>query len=194
MCHVYGTDCEFPPSPRSAGRALLNPGKVQKSYRTPQSNTPCRREPLAPAKTHAPQNGIRLSSSPPTSTASSSGPKAVLDPYNTHLMLALDSPEDEDNSHIIGPAVTNDTQVLADYLSSEPSIHERMIRVVKPRPGVQAGQVPCSTTPGGVRKPVIFTAVRKRPYGLSPRQTAPLQKYQIVEKMLEPWISALIDL
>lgn len=109
-------------------------------------------------------------------------------------MLALDSPEDEDNSHIIGPAVTNDTQVLADYLSSEPSIHERMIRVVKPRPGTQVGQMPRSTMPGGIRKPVIFTAVRKRPYGLAPRQTAPLQKYQILEKMLEPWTSKLIDL
>ncbi|KAK7448572.1 fungal specific transcription factor domain-containing protein [Colletotrichum acutatum] len=199
MCHVYGTDCEFPPSPRSAGRAPLNPGKVQKSYRTPQSNTPCRREPLASAKVHAPvpQNqsgGIRASCSPPTSTTSSSGPKVVLDPHNTHLMLALDSPEDEDNSHIIGPAVTNDTQVLADYLSSEPSIHERMIRVVKPRPGAQVGQMPRPTMAGGLRKPVIFTAVRKRPYGLSPRQTAPLQKYQIVEKMLEPWTSKLIDL
>ncbi|KAK2045692.1 fungal-specific transcription factor domain-containing protein [Colletotrichum somersetense] len=196
MCHVYGTDCEFPPSPRSASRAPLNPGKVQKSYRTPQSSsTPYRREPPAPVKVQAPQSGIGTSSSSPsTSVASSSGPKAVLDPHNTHLMLALDSPEDEDNSHIIGPAVTNDTQVLADYLSSEPSIHERMIRVVKPRPGVQMGQTPRSTTAGGNRKPVIFTAVRKRPYGLSPRQTAPLQKYQLVEKMLEPWISSLIDL
>ncbi|KAL0934396.1 C6 transcription factor [Colletotrichum truncatum] len=128
--------------------------------------------------------------------ASSSGPKVVLSPHNPHLMLALDSPEDEDNSHIIGPAVTNDTQVLADYLSTEPSIHERMIRVVKTRPGSQAGQAPQSPEPfkGGIRKPVIFTAVRKRPYGLAPRQTAPLQKYQIVEKMLEPWTSTLIDL
>ncbi|OLN81998.1 putative transcriptional regulatory protein C105.03c-like protein 2 [Colletotrichum chlorophyti] len=192
MCHVYGTDCEFPPSPRSAGRAPLNPGKVQKSYRTPQYNTQCRREPLASAK--VPRSGLHTSTSPPTSTASSSGPKAVLDPQNPHLMLALDSPEDEDNSHIIGPAVTNDTQVLADYLSSEPSIHERMIRVVKPRPGMQVGQTPRSSMSGGIRKPVIFTAVRKRPYGLSPRQTAPLQKYQIVEKMLEPWTSKLIDL
>ncbi|KAK2012003.1 fungal-specific transcription factor domain-containing protein [Colletotrichum eremochloae] len=195
MCHVYGTECEFPPSPRSAGRAPLNPGKVQKSYRTPQPSTPYRRELPAPAKVQAPQSGIGTSSSSPsTSTASSSGPKVVVDPHNTHLMLALDSPEDEDNSHIIGPAVTNDTQVLADYLSSEPSIHERMIRVVKPRPGVQMGQTPRSTIAGGTRKPVIFTAVRKRPYGLSPRQTAPLQKYQLVEKMLEPWISSLIDL
>ncbi|KAF6808449.1 fungal specific transcription factor domain-containing protein [Colletotrichum musicola] len=199
MCHVYGTDCEFPPSPRNAGRAPLNPGKVTKAYRTPQSNTPCRREPLASAK--APQNAIHVrttSTSPSTSasTTSNSGPKAVMSPHNPHLMLALDSPEDEDNSHIIGPAVTNDTQVLADYLSSEPSIHERMIRVVKPRPGSQVGQMPRSSMAlsGGIRKPVIFTAVRKRPYGLAPRQTAPLQKYQIVEKMLEPWTSALIDL
>ncbi|OBR03418.1 Fungal specific transcription factor domain-containing protein [Colletotrichum higginsianum IMI 349063] len=223
MCHVYGTDCEFPPSPRSAGRVPapppLNPGKVQKPYRTtnhhhhhrrpPQSNTPCRREPLASAaKVYASQSAtgaaaaaaIRHSTSSPTGTASSggsapgSGPQAMLDPHNTHLMLALDSPEDEDNSHIIGPAVTNDTQVLADYLSSEPAIHDRMIRVVKPRPGAQPNQVSRSTVSGGVRKPVIFTAVRKRPYGLSPRQTAPLQKYQIVEKMLEPWTSTLIDL
>ncbi|KAL3297608.1 fungal specific transcription factor domain-containing protein [Colletotrichum asianum] len=199
MCHVYGTDCEFPPSPRSAGRAPLNPGKVQKSYRTPQSNTPCRREPLAVAAAKAPQSSIHVrttSTSPPTSTTSAPGPKAVLSPHNPHLMLALDSPEDEDNSHIIGPAVTNDTQVLADYLSSEPSIHERMIRVVKPRPGSQVGQTPRSSMDlsGGIRKPVIFTAVRKRPFGLSPRQTAPLQKYQIVEKMLEPWTSTLIDL
>ncbi|KAJ0160675.1 putative transcriptional regulatory protein [Colletotrichum tanaceti] len=244
MCHVYGTDCEYPPSPRSAAGRVptpapappLNPGKVQKPYRTtntnhhnnhnhnhnrnrnqhqrrlPQSNTPCRREPLASsaAKVYASQAAavptIRHSTSSPTSTASSggsapgssSGPQVVLDPHNTHLMLALDSPEDEDNSHIIGPAVTNDTQVLADYLSSEPAIHERMIRVVKPRrPGgaqPNQGMPSRSTGSGGVRKPVIFTAVRKRPYGLSPRQTAPLQKYQIVEKMLEPWTSTLIDL
>ncbi|TEA20484.1 putative transcriptional regulatory protein [Colletotrichum sidae] len=208
MCHVYGTDCEFPPSPRSAARAPLNPGKVQKTYRAPQSNTPCRREPLAAvaaANSKAPQNGSSIhvrttSTSPPTSsssTTSCSGPKAVSSPHNPHLMLALDSPEDEDNSHIIGPAVTNDTQVLADYLSSEPSIHERMIRVVKPRPGMQVGgqtaMSPMSSM-SGIRKPVIFTAVRKRPYGLAPRQTAPLQKYQIVEKMLEPWTSTLIDL
>ncbi|KAK1997328.1 fungal-specific transcription factor domain-containing protein [Colletotrichum falcatum] len=216
MCHVYGTDCEFPPSPRSAGRAPpLNPGKVQKPYRAaaaaaaaPQRpSKPYRREPL-PALARvvqAPRGVVRTTtttttttaSSPSTSTASSgSGPRAALDPHGSthHLMLALDSPEDEDNSHIIGPAVTNDTQVLADYLSSEPSIHERMIRVVKPRPGVQTAQAPGSTAPRGARKPVIFTAVRKRPYGLSPRQTAPLQKYQLVEKMLEPWISSLIDL
>ncbi|KAH9983784.1 hypothetical protein F4779DRAFT_624505 [Xylariaceae sp. FL0662B] len=66
--------------------------------------------------------------------------------------LSLDEAE-ADNPHIIRRDLTNDNQVLADYLST---VHQSIgvMRLIRPPPGTHSG-------------PVIFKKVQKRPLGVS---------------------------
>ncbi|KAL1892146.1 hypothetical protein Cpir12675_004654 [Ceratocystis pirilliformis] len=90
--------------------------------------------------------------------------------------------EDEDggNAHIIGPDVTRDSQVLADYLAMmHPSTG--VMRVIKPQ----------ATTQGG---PVIFARVKRQPLGMVMSTSPSAKKLKIVEKLLEPWNKQLLQL
>ncbi|RSL53578.1 hypothetical protein CEP54_010341 [Fusarium duplospermum] len=87
--------------------------------------------------------------------------------------------EQQHNLHIVGPAVTSDNQVLSDYLSAMPSA-TRGSRMVIPVPGNRS-------------RPVLFTMVQKQPLGLDSNRSLPAEKLQIAEKVLEPFLSDLLD-
>lgn len=94
--------------------------------------------------------------------------------------LALGSnDEQQHNLHIVGPAVTSDNQVLSDYLSAMPS-SARGSRIVRPAPGNRS-------------RPVLFTMVQKRPVGLDSNRSFPEERLQLIEKLLEPFASDLLD-
>ncbi|KAI1842058.1 hypothetical protein JX266_011709 [Neoarthrinium moseri] len=116
-------------------------------------------------------------SSPPTGNTWAELRRAEKDCQPTPL--SADDAEQE-NPHIVGPANTSDSQVLADYLSIISSSNGG-VRMVRP--------VPASRS-----KPVLFATVKKRPIGMDNSPSPSQQKLHFIEKLLEPCIDQLIDL
>ncbi|KAF7560778.1 hypothetical protein G7046_g3361 [Stylonectria norvegica] len=95
--------------------------------------------------------------------------------------LARGSIDDQQhNLHVVGPAVTSDNQVLADYLSS--------------MPGATRGSRTVIPAPANGSRPVLFTMVQKHPLGLTVKRSLPAEKLEIIEKLLEPHLAEIVDL
>ena len=84
------------------------------------------------------------------------------------------------NLHVVGPAGTSDSQVLSDYLSGIPGSTTRSTRMIIP--------VPASGS-----RPVLFTTVQKRPVGITLKSSPSAEKLEIIEKLIEPHKSQIID-
>lgn len=193
MCRVHGTKCEFP---ASTSRSLASPRPPRRSsglgdprgkgaaassrIRGSQARAGSTGTSALPTEEHhlqATGAAIIPALRPPTSGTGGSQP-------STTLLPGLGSPGEEESSHIVGPVVTNDTQILADYLRADPSHGTgRLTRMV--RPGYNDDDS---------RKPVLFARVSKRPVGQTPNQTTAALKCQIIEKMVEPWADDLVNL
>ncbi|KAJ4421973.1 hypothetical protein N0V82_003369 [Gnomoniopsis sp. IMI 355080] len=95
--------------------------------------------------------------------------------------LATDDSEQQ-NTHIVGPANTADSQVLADYLSTI-TTDNGGIRMVRPLPGSRS-------------KPVLFSTVQKRPIGveITACTNQAREKLNIIEQYLAPWAEQFIEL
>ncbi|KAL6918073.1 hypothetical protein FSST1_009568 [Fusarium sambucinum] len=105
-------------------------------------------------------------------------PQQDAQPEESPLALGSND-EQQHNLHIVGPTVTSDNQVLSDYLSAMPS-SARGSRIVRPVPGNRS-------------RPVLFTMVQKRPVGLDSNRTFPEERLQLIEKILEPFASGVLD-
>lgn len=200
MCHVHGTLCEFPTAASGATHARERP-------RTPRTRPSRTRRPDSRATSKVassaaavgynnnnadnhndPTLGHRKAlSASVTSPTPPAGRYAGFSPRDgsaSHFIVGLGSQEDDESSHIVGPAVTSDTQILADYLRAEPSAGGRLARMA--RPGRNHGP--------GSDKPVMFARIRKHPVGKPLCQSTASMKCEIVEKILEPWTEELVDL
>ncbi|KAH8660216.1 fungal-specific transcription factor domain-containing protein [Xylariales sp. PMI_506] len=104
----------------------------------------------------------------------------VGDERNTHLTpLSVDDAETE-NPHIVGPANTTDSQVLADYLAviGNGSTGMRMVRPV----------------PSSRSKLVLFVAVKKRPLGVQTNSGRASKKLHLIECLIAPYANELLIL
>jgi hypothetical protein len=114
-------------------------------------------------------------------------------PLTHHLQQPPNTPEDDQaslefgtaddhalNLHIVGPAMTKDSQVLSDYLSAIPGAVTRGTRMVVP--------LPASRT-----TPVLFHKVMKRPVGVPANRSPSAEKLEIIEKLLEPYAEDVIN-
>ena len=164
MCRVHGTECSFPD-----GRAKRTPQKRRASKVAPVLPPPSLRAPAASAQPLGVSPLVAVSSQFPIPTQEQS---------DQDTPLSLDA--EDDNPHILGPAVTGDNHVLADYLSNISG--GQGIREIRP------------VEPGSSSSPVIFTKVQKRPLGLTWNSNPALHKLQVIEKLVEPWGPHLIDL
>ncbi|CAG8248089.1 unnamed protein product [Penicillium salamii] len=158
MCRAHGTDCTFP-----NGRAKATSHKRHSAETAPRVPHPALRTPVA-----CPLNGP-LAVSPHFSNSQS---------QNLDTPLSLEA--DDDNPHILGPAVTGDNHVLADYLSNISG--GQGIREIRP------------VEPGSSSSPVIFTKVQKRPLGLTVNFSPAMKNLETIEKLIEPWGPHLIEL
>lgn len=103
------------------------------------------------------------------------------------MIAGLGSPEEEESSHIVGPVVTSDTQILADYLRADPhhGVGRRLARTARPgRDGSGSA---------GPDNSVMFARVRRRPMGQTPNQTVASGKCLVIERIIEPFADELID-
>ncbi|EKJ70833.1 hypothetical protein FPSE_08985 [Fusarium pseudograminearum CS3096] len=114
----------------------------------------------------------------PLASRSTEWPQQDAQPEESPLALGSND-EQQHNLHIVGPTVTSDNQVLSDYLSAMPS-STRGSRIVRP-------------VPGNISRPVLFTMVQKRPVGLDSNRTFPEERLQLIEKILEPFASDVLD-
>ncbi|KAJ5794746.1 transcriptional regulator family: Fungal Specific TF [Penicillium paradoxum] len=160
MCRAHGTECTFPNV-----RAKILPPKRSSAECPPILPHPTLRAPIVAAPLSV------VPASPHFSI-----PTQDQNDQDTPLSLEAD----DDNPHILGPAVTGDNHVLADYLSNISG--GQGIREIRP------------VQPGSSSSPVIFTKVQKRPLGLMVNSSPALDKLQTIEKLVEPWGPHLIDL
>ncbi|KAK0382890.1 hypothetical protein NLU13_8806 [Sarocladium strictum] len=144
MCQAHGTDCIYPPNPRS-----LTEGSRRR------------------------RRGRQNTASAPTSrvirAASGSRQPAPV----------FDSPEDQQNLHIIGPTGANDTQVLSDYLSRTP--------------GASLGAQNLIPVPASRSRSIFFTRIDKRPLGINLYHNPAAEKLETIERIIEPWGPVLRD-
>ncbi|KAI0880215.1 fungal-specific transcription factor domain-containing protein [Annulohypoxylon maeteangense] len=195
MCRAHGTECEFPTKPQSSSiQGKINKGqKVQARERTVSENAP-RRPPHLTLYDHegiadgrpaiindpnsvvldTPWDGMNTPKAHPTIHH---GPDE-----SQQTPLSIEDTENE-NPHIISPAMTSDSQVLTDYLSTMGS-DGCGIRLIRPQRPKQAN---------GTRQ-VLFTAVQKRPVGLTISPSPSHTKCEIIEKLLGPWTEKMVDL
>lgn len=165
MCRAHGTECTFP-----NGRGKSTP---QKRYSTEDSPIQPHPNLRTPAVATRPLNRLP----PPVAT---SPQFSIVTQARNEQDTPLSLEADDDNPHILGPAVTGDNHVLADYLSNISG--GQGIREIRP------------VEPGSSSSPVIFTKVQKRPLGLMVNSSPALHKLQTIEKLVEPWGPHLIDM
>ncbi|KAF4455635.1 transcriptional regulatory [Fusarium albosuccineum] len=204
MCRAHCTDCVFPPGPSSGANRTPETRRRRQTRSTSGPGTPRRRSlapgPLSgdsileqpdagpesvsipipiPTPVHVPPPSNPIGVSPVLSrNAECTVPNQNGQENESPLALAS-SDEQQHNLHIVGPAVTSDNQVLSDYLSAMPSA-TRGSRMVIPVPGNRS-------------RPVLFTMVQKRPLGLDSNRSLPAEKVQLIEKILEPFVTDVLD-
>ncbi|KAJ5836376.1 hypothetical protein N7447_002402 [Penicillium robsamsonii] len=164
MCRAHGTECTFP-----NGRAKSTPQKRYSTETGPLLPHPSLRTPIAAAQP--------LSRAP---LVAASPQFSIVTQAQSDQDTPLSLEAEDDNPHILGPAVTGDNHVLADYLSNISG--GQGIREIRP------------VEPGSSSSPVIFTKVQKRPLGLMVNSSPALHKLQTIEKLVEPWGPHLIEI
>lgn len=179
MCKLHKSDCNFPDLPQASP---IRPATRCQSIR--QSNRNGRGSPAEQTRATTTRSSNRRTNTGTTGANSLQRVNSV--PYPLFLQvpeeppLGLSSAEDDNlNLHIVGPAATDDSRVLTDYLAGIPGA---------PRSSQLA--VPVSSDRS---KPVFFTTVQKRPLGFATHQSPAAEKLEIIEKLLEPSLDDIIE-
>ncbi|CAG2013033.1 unnamed protein product [Fusarium graminearum] len=207
MCRAHRTECVFPPESGVNQSSTPKPRRRAKQdsraslARAPHDSSTVPGRPVSVLVDSAiEQSTISIAADPiPTSTRgsirdtttrnaapvisslasrSTEWPQQDAQPEESPLALGSND-EQQHNLHIVGPTVTSDNQVLSDYLSAMPS-STRGSRIVRP-------------VPANISRPVLFTMVQKRPVGLDSNGTFPEERLQLIEKILEPFASDVLD-
>ena len=200
MCRAHGTECVYPSDSQaqqpSSAKSTPSAKRRRRSgarQRTPVSGSappgvsaPSFRGPAESGIIHSPAlNRTRLpnlvTSAPPLVQSSAGHGILGRDQHNVYDENPFDSSADDDehNLHIVGPAVTKDSQVLSDYLSAIPDA-TRGTRMFLPVPANRS-------------KPVLFTRVQKRPVGISVNRSPSAEKLNIIEHLIGPLVPDVID-
>lgn len=175
MCKLHGSDCCFPDPAQLNSTARSAPRR--QSTRRRNRNAPTR-EPPATATRSSSRRSTETVDAPPlqaTGTLQFENMNQI-----TEEPLGLNAADDGNhNLHIIGPAAADDSRVLTQYLS-DVSDAPRSSRMVAP-------------VSSGISRPVMFTAVQKRPLGIATHPSPSAEKLEIIEKLLEPDLDDVID-
>lgn len=181
MCQAHGTQCSFLGESGGSGES----GPAPKRQKTASRQTERRLPGAGRASTSTPSRGGLESGS---TGAIALGSTAVVahearppSPHDTQgLPISLHPADDDDSPHILGPAVTGDSHVLADYLSNA-RMGSRAIHMIRPM------------LSGGDTEPVMFTKVQKRPLGMAVDPTPPSLQLHMIQKLVEPWEEPLVE-
>lgn len=201
MCHVHGSECVFPEAtksstPRRKRARITKTSELQGQITMEDSG-------------HTPAIGEGIGMTPVPGPPSDFSQRVQASAFWDHGLqqqqqhhaiyssgyVPTDAPvpepvsnqaEDaEQSAHIVGPATTNDAQVLGGYMSGLPQ--------------GSTGSSPTWSFPNtmsfrDVRKPVVFAPIRKQPEGMKLTQTQGMYQCQVIEKLVDPYGQDLIDL
>ncbi|PYI02696.1 hypothetical protein BO78DRAFT_376485 [Aspergillus sclerotiicarbonarius CBS 121057] len=183
LCVAHGTNCIFPQAEsRPQRKHAASPRRLVPKARHAQIAQ--HREDLTSRPLPTPQVV------PPSPTETATGPR--LTRSNATSSQAL-HPEDgfsnlmgvadtgDDSSHIVSPAVADDTDVLESYLSTVPDARRRCL-------------IRTSSSSSRRIRPVLFNTVLRRPLGVHSNQSLPAMKLELIEKYLEPATRDVVDL
>ncbi|KAI1394427.1 fungal-specific transcription factor domain-containing protein [Hypoxylon trugodes] len=184
MCRTHGTQCAFPSNQHQTTGPVAR--RSIRRHTTPRSIS---RQPVRVISDGTSAGDIRtaiINDNGPVTNAVQDSSTALqtnlfFDDREDHpgsTPLSIEDTENE-NPHVISPAITSDSQVLMDCLSTLNS-EGCGIRLIRPK-----------RTTGN--RSVLFTAVEKRPVGLAIGPNPSYTKCQIIEKLLEPWGERLIN-
>lgn len=204
MCQVHGTNCVFPqqdhqgPTVSSPRRLVAKPRQTNGS---PSQSEPVLVTPgpginrqISSSHSHSCSHSHFQSHSPtvivdtesPRSSARGSNPQI---PY-TQILGTEDTPSNlrsivaetgDNSSHIIGPAVVDDSEFLESYLSTIPDARRTSL-------------IRTSVSSNRPIRPVLFNTVSRRPLGVSSNQSVPAAKCEIIEKYLETSLDDVVNL
>ncbi|KAH8713650.1 hypothetical protein HC256_006775 [Beauveria bassiana] len=181
MCKLHKSNCRYPDSPRKdpADRPD-DDGQRLSTHRSNRHRSGATTK--QPRATTAPRRSSRRRANTRSTDATPSQTSAPLQrgisAQSLEELPSLDAADGE-NLHIVGPAATDDSRVLTDYLAGVPGA-QRRIRMV----------LSASLSKS---KPVLFTAVQKRPLGIAPHQSPAAEKLEIIEKLLELRLDDMIE-
>lgn len=180
MCRIHGTECLFPEDSGSSSNSPTILRRDRKSVARTRLAPTLDPLPISPSiVNHGVSAAVvpEASGSEGTTPWAGQGSEEIVDFQPTPL--SMDDTEQE-NTHIVGPANTTDSQVLADYLSTITTDNGGM-RMVRPVPGSRS-------------KPVLFSTVQKRPMGVEVNTNQAREKLNIIERFLDPYTEQLIEL
>lgn len=192
MCKFHATNCVFPDLGRnsvrnassaeaSGGSRRRNPRSstyVEKDFGSSMDASAPRSRETAPTQPQGrlsvPSGGALLSSHCPDNT--------LHDPStsSSHPSRIAYTEGEDDNVHVVGPVMASDKEILEAYLST----------MGQPRPLRTAIQ----TSSRGTIRPIQFTTVPRRPFGMNRGHNPAASNRRIIEKIIEPFETDLIQL
>ncbi|KAK2814059.1 hypothetical protein FQN50_000463 [Emmonsiellopsis sp. PD_5] len=164
-CQVHGTECVFPQAGLVSSRQHVKPKRVKRNTpKNPSRPTPLRQFRLGHPEQHCSDDEERSDA-----------------PSNCGGMFA----EAGDNgSHIVSPAIVDDSEMLESYLTTTAETHGR--RLIRAFPRANAS--------GQTARPVLFSTLPKRSTGgVGSHQSRASEKYELIEKLIEPHAEDLVD-
>lgn len=184
-CRAHSTECSFPAEKRRKTSHRTPRRNQRQNIETTEfsgeSSNPTQTPRIVPSSSLPAVQTLPLSDGPfSTGNASSQFIGAVWPQNQAAQDTALSLEADDDNPHILGPAVMGDSHILADYLSNIPG--NRGMRAIRP------------VELGSSSSPIVFTKVQKRPLGMMLNSNPVLHKLQVIEKLIEPWALHLVDM
>ncbi|KAK2590865.1 hypothetical protein QQS21_011439 [Conoideocrella luteorostrata] len=193
-CRAHSTECTFPAASDTSPRSGPSQRRRRKDATLPRNATPgnaaaprtadtgCLAKPRSPVDDVGGTAQFANTSSPLntwSSTQNVNRGSSGHDQQDEQTPTLGSAEEAHHNMHIVGPEVTNDSQVLSDYLSGIPEA-VTSTRMVIPESASRS-------------KPILFTLVQKRPLGQVANRSVALEKLDIIEKILEPYTKHIID-
>lgn len=174
MCHVHGTECQWPSSEQSwasqdwSGDASPRKRVRRDAQRTPSADVAATSTRPRIGTNHTePAVAQLVSPRPPLRDSASANLPDIS--HNIVQDPGTLSDEEDHNAHVIGPVMANDTKILEAYLST--MSEEYRGRKVQTASGRQA-------------RPAMFTTMSKKPLGTRQYQSLAYCKCELVEKLL----------
>lgn len=198
MCRIHGTECLFRKESEQGEESNRSPTALRGNRKRAARRRVAPIAPIAPIATPISTGSSIMSHGASAATALEVSSSADPNPWAGQMEdegggdpegdeeqdyqptpLSLDDTEQE-NTHIVGPANTADSQVLADYLSAITTDNGgmRMVRLM----------------PGNRSKPVLFSTIQKRPVGVEVNTNQAREKLYIIEQFLAPYSEQLIEM
>ncbi|PYH97853.1 hypothetical protein BO71DRAFT_317668 [Aspergillus ellipticus CBS 707.79] len=186
MCLAHGTACIFPqPDEPSQRRHPVSPRRLapktrhaRATYPRPNPQPQSIPQVIVPLPTAHTETRTHQRTEPPYPTQYPESPYPETEALSN---LAGVTDTGENSSHIVSPAVAEDSDVLESYLSTIPDARRRCL---------------IRTNPNSHRsvRPVLFNTIPRRPLGVCSNQSLPAMKCELVEKFLETVAGDVVEL